>query len=285
MRTIMSKSTNRSPSIAILDTCLIRGAIHLDKQAVDDLRQLRTLTEKISLRISDIGLTEIGLALLEERIPWDRWREGLSIVLPVLDHQAPIVSWNDYTGGPKILTAGNIALWRHLSQCKSYCEVERAFRITVEGEQSIEVDTSRKVARQVYDQNVAQWIAILDRAKVTADKWLVLKGKRLSESRLVDHLLTTLAKDTSVALRDGLDAHTRVWARYSLMYAEGKYNPRTDKGRRDANDFYQLKFLSIPAFLCTRDRRLRQVVQNTKSPQAKLVVDPGTLLTLHAPTD
>lgn len=130
-------------------------------------------------------------------------------------------------------------------------------------------------ARRIKEGFVLDWKSRLEKAKLVFEGYEAAAGRKIAISEeLVTEFLT---KGMPPDWARRLDAHFRVWTRYALLYVRGKYKADSDKGRHDAYDFYQLKFLALPAMICTLDNRLRNIVKETGSWQAKYLLSPGEI--------
>lgn len=263
--------------LVILDTSTVRNVIQGAPGGIDTVETLLPIKGKVEFKISEVALSEICLALLEDRIPWNEWRKRIHLVDSLLTQSLPVISWGSILNDQEFdfESVANSAWWRALCSANSQEAIEAGATVTDKSGRVYEVTTRLEHAREVHLNCVSRWAYDLDRAKALLSR-ATSEGRGLRESdvlSLVEH-----NPGLPRHLVERFDAWNRVWARYVHMYMEGKYNPASERRRGDALDFYSLKFLSIPAFVCTDDERLIEIVRLTRSTQADGVLHPRDLL-------
>jgi hypothetical protein len=278
----MSVSSGRThwlPRSVVLDTTFLRRVIHGDAGYDADLAAFRKMQGLFRFHIGEVSLCEVIFALSENRIKWQDWTQRAPLLQIILDNATPVLHW-DCVLQPQSLTPQREAcLWRHLVTAKSKEEAFGDFQMVDDfGMPMVAVLTHENV-KKTYQGHLDYWRMELKAASNLLNAYRRLPNRTLDQSALFNVIMR---RKLPLELHERLDAFGRVWVRYAVLNTENKYNPYAKSHKGDALDFYNLKLLAVPAFLCTADQRLKNVVQAVESWQERWIVTPSELIQMFA---
>lgn len=277
-----------SPGQVALDTSVVRALGDTRRPFHADVGLgLRALRDHgFTLHLADGTIAELTSQLSERRIPWPEWVRARSALKKMLNHSEPVL-----LGGWELLAEAGIFIgakrpsrsrqdiragWKRMEKARSYDELWKVRPFRADG-RVVLGGTKRDVARGLVDSEKDSWVEGLDdvadvaRAEGVQDiqtkEWIELVEiiGRGFEARL------TVATDPPPSVR--LDALIRVYARYSRQRVQsvGPYN--AEKRANDAFDYDLLRYLALPALVCTCDETtLVQAIEQAGSWQRTWVL-------------
>lgn len=291
---------------AALDTSAVlelgdpTAAHHAD--VLDGLRALKGHGFRIHL--ADGTVVELLNQLAEHRLSWATWLRTRRLLTRLLDATQPVL-----LGGWEILASAGIVLdggsrtvpdsdpdiragWKRAIKARTYSELWEPRHHRSAGKWVLGA-TSRDAARTTVREEKADWTAGLDRVLADANQQGISDIKADDFLKLVSSVSAGI--DSRSAPVDGVpasvrfDAMIRVYARFSRMrlQSRGPYNPI--KRGNDAFDHDLLRYLALPALVCTCDTQtLVAAVEDSQSWQRRWILGPAELRSIangSAPPD
>ena len=271
---------------AVLDTCIARKLGHPDEpeygEVLGGLRALRC--GGFSLHLPDGTVVELLRRIYEEKFSWPNWERARDQLLPLLCSAEPIVF-----GGTELLAAvgihdpqgaaevpvglheGQRAAWKALAEARSPRDIGTQFDIGKVSRDAVEI-IQRDWIQMVegFHEDVTR-IGITSLSAVESKEMLRLFNESYDKK-------VTVISGPRASVR--LDAMLRFYIHFfRLRLGRKPYNPR--KRVNDAFDCELLRFLAVPALVCTCDARtLVRAVEESGSWQRRWVLGPAELRTL-----
>ncbi len=268
-------------SVIVFDCRFIRGIAHGDPDEMKAVRALASCGSDITCRMSDSGLLEFVLALLQDRAPWDGWRSRAQSVNEVLDTQEPIVpSGNELSGlvglaGPEIPTdrpGGMVyyrALWKRVIEARSQEELQRPTYFRDDDGDCFKIPAMKETRLSIgLEKEREDWVEYLHGLEekyegATDGQEAILEGMRQD-----DPCTVTAYEDAARAI-----------ARFVHLYIDQDYNPDCESRSTDACDVLLLMKLALPeVWICTGDKRLQNHVRQAGAPGADRIRTPRELV-------
>ena len=281
----------------VLDTNVVRdlGAGDVDPAGLQEAAR-----EGVSVHLADGTVSEITHQLLTRSLKWPHWILARTLLLEILSEDKPVLPGGRVglaqlgIKGTKSVSRREIkealeqyeAAWTMLVAANRPEDFEKfAIRLP---EQGITVSLPQRHVRKSYAEERETWPS--DFAKFHGEIFAVrpdfadlLPAKQDSREAL-EAYVAIIKESTDRGHRSAapkpsvrLDAFLRVEALISLRHLrkDHRYNP--EKNRNDLIDLDLLKYLAIPAAICTSDAGLIAKVQDSRSWQAKWVLRPADL--------
>jgi hypothetical protein len=282
----------------VLDTNVVRD---LGTGDVDSAGVYKAAREGVALHLADGTVAELTHQLVTRSLKWDHWEHARTVLLRTLSKDEPVLPGGRVGLGRLGITSSVAAVsqreiddaveqynaaWTMLMEANRPEDFERLSVYLPR--QGISVSLPRNHVQASYLEERGTWptdFANL-RGKVLSvrpDFPDLLPAKQDSREALEAYVMTIKESidrgHESAGLRPSvrLDAFARVEALLCLRHLrkERRYNP--DKNPNDLIDLELLKYLAIPAAICTSDTGLIAKVRDSYSWQAKWVVRPSDL--------
>jgi hypothetical protein len=267
-----------------LDDSVARGFGYDDGQK--DIASLKAVRAKgHTLHLADVAVLELLTQIVERRFAWPDWIRARRALVRLLDPHDPAPA-----GGWQILDKVGIRLqqtlteeehqenrrrlrdgWKMLTKARRLAEINRVEGIRARGK-SVVSRFHAAGAPRVRDEIKSEWSDGL----LTVESSL---GPAPSFEDFVGQMAASfdrrMQSTPPVSVR--LDALLRVNASFAFQRLRSKnpYNPV--KQANDGLDVDLLRYLAVPAIVCTKDERLQRVVAQAGSWQRRWVLLPAEL--------
>lgn len=278
----------------VLDTNIIRHLAERELE-VDGLFALKQ--EGTGIHMAEGAAVELVGQLYENRLPWNKWLSARRVLRDLLDKRQPILLGREInnkrsvfaTPHPWAYSAQNPAYlhrvrysWEALMSAQKRDHLTDAFWVPPTGERAVLRDP--KVA--AIGQTHQSWIAAIQMVR----RQTVFRPQKGSNSKFEQERL----ERTVNSLGRGLDSKNpiqvppesvrwdaviRAITIFAIRSLRTKHAYSADKHKNDSFDFDLLRYLALPAAICTCDRRLRSVLKDSNAWQAQWVVSPEDLTT------
>jgi hypothetical protein len=243
--------------------------------------------DKVLFRIGDASLSELALALLEDRLPWQNWIDRVHLIDSLLDKDMPVLP-----GGRELTTlidpteslyppeVGGIEYWKFSWQLlvgsKSESEIQAGKEYDLTNGTRVRIKATLSMAQAAFHDERTKWAHFFDKMKsLCADQSLTQNG-------IIDLIRKGLDTDaTKVPSLSGMyDAMVCSLGRFIYLSVNGKdpYNPRSVKRDGDPFDFSLLHALALPARVCTKDKKFKSHVDLSGTTQKDLLLVPDQLI-------
>jgi hypothetical protein len=281
----------------VLDTNVVRniGAGDVDPSGLRDLAR-----EGVTVHLADGTIAELTHQLLSRSLRWDHWVRGRTVLLDTISKDEPVL-----LGGRLGLHRIGIAGPRPVLQSEIEVELElydAGWQMLVAAnraedfakmsirlpKQGISVSLPQAHVQATHAEQQDSWPSDFasfheKMLKVRPDLADFLPAKGDSPEALEGYL--NIIREAADANHQPpgprpstrLDAFFRVEALLELRHfrKEQPYNPQ--KNRNDLFDHELLKYLAVPASICTGDSRLIAKVRDSRSWQVDWIVRPEDL--------
>jgi hypothetical protein len=228
--------------------------------------------------------------LYEKRLPWNKWLSARGVLRDLLDKEQPILlgreinnkrsvfamphTWNYSVENPAYHHRVR-ASWEALMNVQKRGHMTHAFTVPSTGEHGVLRDTKA----DAIGMTQSSWIDSFE--KIQREAVSLSHGSRdfKSEQEQLERTVITLGQ--RLDLKNPLqvppesvrwDAVFRTCTILVIRSTRGKLNYSPEKHKNDAVDIDLLRYLALPAAICTCDRRFRSLLVDSNSWQAKWVV-------------
>jgi hypothetical protein len=267
-----------------LDDSVARGFGYDDgKKDIASLKAIRAKGHTVHL--ADGAVLELLTQLVEGRFAWPDWVRARRALLSLLDPLDPVPA-----GGWQILDKVGMCLeqtltedeheenrrrlrggWKMLTKSRRLAEINRVEGTRARGK-IVVTRFDAAGAPRVCDEIKSEW----------TDGMLSLESSLGSAPSFDDFVKEMAAKfdrriQSTPPASVRLEAFLRVNASFALQRLRPKnpYNPV--KKANDGLDVDLLRYLAVPAIVCTKDKRLQRVVAQAGSWQRRWVLRPAEL--------
>ena len=266
----------------VLDTNVIRN---LGTGDVSPRIFTTVLGVGISVHLSDTAASEVAAALATGRMAWNEWVRARGMLRDLLDLREPVL----LSGGAGLARAGVQHPTRKIGNdgvAAALAAHRERWTFVVEAV-SPEVFDAERFSAVIANERAA-WIreftelreAMKDRVP-TLQEEIPRRGDSIELLERIVSVLQRGADQCTVGSPPApsvrLDAflRTRALLLSRHLRKHGSYNPR--KSSNDLFDHFLLRYLALPAAICTDDRRLIADVGAARSWQRQWVVRPCEL--------
>jgi hypothetical protein len=273
--------------VVVFDTCMVRGVIHNHDDSIQKLTEMSAYKLKVSFRIGDTALSELCLALLDDRLPWNDWSDRIAHINNILDPNLPVLP-----GGRELTTLVDPtqsvypqdiggteywkAAWQLIADARSDNDIIQGREFTFTDGTVVRIRATKETAQAVFDDERTKW------AKYFESMQSLLSGSHLTQQQIISLIRKGLDTNGTEAppLSSQYDAMVCSLGRFIYLSLNGQqpYNPRSVKRDGDPFDFSLLHALPLPARICTKDKRFKSHVDLSSSTQSDRVMLPEQLL-------
>lgn len=259
----------------ILDTNIVRDMLHGDAKAMD-IPVLAAARGRHPISIADPAWAELVAFLLRNPVSFSAWSTLTAKLNDLLDPNLPIVP----TGREAALFAGILDtrgydlklatsyyanVWRFTASATSPDDFARQHEYEgPDGHTYAFGPLERGQVETAFSRRIAAWRAFLDRT---------LSSEVETQEEALAFIRADMERHFPASAVDKLDLYVHSVVRYGFD-VRGKTVP-------DENDAVDLDILFttvLPAWVCTSDRRLRNIARNSGSADAWRVMNPDELM-------
>ncbi|WNG56537.1 hypothetical protein F0U59_18575 [Archangium gephyra] len=267
----------------VLDTNTVRYILQGSKDLADvlDLQQLARLKGHRKVSLADPAWAELvkALAKPDGGLTFEEWSGRVDALNAVLDPELPIVPSgreSTHMAGIEAMPGFDIgrmsayyrALWHYTSSTKDASDWAKPYTFEYpDGTRAAVGPFDPERVFEVFDAHAHAWAEFIASAQ---------RGEPTSLQALVDKYRADLARDFSPQAVDRLSLVIQATAHFE-MSARAPRTPYKAKPN-DAVDLDILYCVTLPAILCTAEKRLVNIVRSTTSSDAWRVMRPKQLL-------
>lgn len=219
--------------------------------------------DKVQFRIGDTSLSELALALLEDRLPWQDWIDRVRLIDDLLDKDMPVLPGGrelttlvDPTESVYPIEVGGIEYWKFswqlLIESESEYKIQEGKEYDLANGQRIRIKATLSMAQAAFDDERTKWARFFDKMKS------LYSGQLLKQQDIISIIRKGLDNDAtkSQMLSSQYDAMVCSLGHFIYLSLNGKepYNPRSVKRNGDPFDFSLLQSLALPAKCAQRTR-------------------------------
>jgi hypothetical protein len=278
----------------VLDTNIVRYLAEGDLD-VNGLFALRN--EGTGIHMAEGAAIELVGQLCEERLRWDKWLRARRVLRELLDKKQPILLGREINNKRSVFatqlpwdySVENPAhrhrlrySWQALMDARNTDALTDEFVVPPTGERGVLRDTKLDTIAKTQQS----WIASIEMVQSKAVFHPERVGEPKSELEQLERTVRVLggtldSKNPKQVPPESVrwDAVIRTVSILGIRSLRSKHSYSARKHKNDAFDFDLLRYLALPAAICTCDQRLMSVLKDAKAWQAKWVVLPEKLST------
>ncbi|MEP6651970.1 MAG: hypothetical protein ABJA82_01345 [Myxococcales bacterium] len=280
----------------VLDVNIVR---HLAEGEIPVAWLYDLRNEGITVHIGEGSAVELVGQLLQGRFAWDRWLKVRRVLREVLHFRQPVLLGREVRNRRSVFalphqpehSAGNAAYfhrvrysWLSVMGAQRPEDLLRPFRVPPTGEDAVLGLPNVTATTEKTRQSWADAFEGLKNARLGDRNRQVVADLR--EEDFFENMVVGFAREIDAATPDGKppesvrwDAVVRVMVLFTSRSLRRKHPYNVGKNLNDAFDFDLLRYLAVPAAICTLDRRIKSALIDAGAWQAKWLVTPDSLLT------